>query len=74
MRQGRSDGRVGLSVSPEAVAVLDTVRDELKEQLGFAPSYAQTVLHICREYQKTKWQEQIDKTVEVFQNNQGDEK
>lgn len=80
MRQGRHDGRVGVSLSPEAVKVLDDVRDELIEKLGFAPSYAQTILHICRELGKMKGQpdnipktvEQIDAGVEVFQDNQGD--
>jgi hypothetical protein len=71
MRQGRHDGRVGLSVSPDAVAVLDEVRGELMKQLGFAPSYAQVVLHICLEYQKAKKQEQIDTNVDVYQ---GDDK
>lgn len=68
MRQGRHDGRVGVSLSPEAVKVLDDVRDELIQKLGFAPSYAQTILHICRELGKVKRQEQIDAGVEVFHN------
>lgn len=68
MRQGRHDGRVGVSLSPEAVAVLDEVKVDITKQLGFAPSYAQVVLHICKEYRKTNPPAHIDNGVEMFHN------
>ena len=45
-----SDGRMGVSVNPETVLVLDKVRTALKEQLGISASYTQAIQFLANQY------------------------
>ena len=47
-----SDGRLGVSVNPETVKVLDEVRRAMQEQLGITPSYTQAIQFVANYYMK----------------------
>lgn len=66
-RKGRVDGRVGVSLSSDCVLVLDEVRGKMLKELGFSPSYSQTIQYLCVEAKRQEITTQTDNPVEVFQ-------
>ena len=47
-----SDGRMGVSVNPETIKVLDEVRTMLREQMGINASYTQAIQYVANQYIK----------------------
>jgi hypothetical protein len=47
-----SDGRMGVSVNPETIKVLDEVRTLLREQMGINASYTQAIQYVANQYIK----------------------
>lgn len=45
-----SDGRMGVSVNPETMKVLDNVRTMLREQMGINASYTQAIQYVANYY------------------------
>lgn len=45
-----SDGRMGVSVNPETMKVLDSVRTMLREQMGINASYTQAIQYVANYY------------------------
>lgn len=45
-----SDGRMGVSVNPETVKILDAVRTAMREQLGINASYTQAIQYVANQY------------------------
>lgn len=54
-----SDGRMGVSVNPETVIVLDKVRIMMRDTMGINPSYTQAIQYVAN-YYMTNQREPLD--------------
>jgi hypothetical protein len=53
--KGRAkDGKVNISLNPETVEMLASIKDKMAEEMGFKLTYSQAIQHLVKYYEQTK--------------------
>ena len=53
--KGRAkDGKVNISLNPETVEMLASIKDKMAEEMGFKLTYSQAIQHLVKYYENDK--------------------
>jgi len=53
--KGRAkDGKVNVSLNPETVEMLASIKDKMGDEMGFKLTYSQAIQHLIKFYEQTK--------------------
>ena len=53
--KGRAkDGKVNVSLNPETVEMLASIKDKMCEEMGFKLTYSQAIQHLIKFYEQDK--------------------
>lgn len=53
--KGRAkDGKVNVSLNPETVEMLASIKDKMGEEMGFKLTYSQAIQHLIKFYEQDK--------------------
>jgi hypothetical protein len=53
--KGRAkDGKVNISLNPETVEMLASIKDKMAEDMGFKLTYSQAIQHLVKYYENDK--------------------